>query len=263
MKTCFNLFVFLLLWPQFSLSQNIEISGQIISDKNVENIHIINKTQKKYTVSDAKGMFLLEVTLSDTLVFSSVQHKLTSIILSNEDISTKHTQITLESQINELEEVIVGEVLTGDLLSDLKNSNVKPKINFNDVGISGYIGKPKTQSERLLYEAGEFEPKMLLGLLMGGIPLNPILNGLSGRTRMLKQRVKLEKEEQLLYGLKSRLGADFFKEYPLEEDLKTDFFYFCLDDPNFTNRCENSDLEALIFFKEKYDGYLENHKAKD
>jgi len=248
---------------QLGVTQNIEISGQVISTNNVENIHIINKTQKKYAVSNSKGEFIIEVALSDTLVFSSVQHKLAYIALSSEDISKKKILVTLEPQVNELEEVVVGKVLTGDLFSDLKNSDAKPEINFHNLGIPGYIGKPKTQSERLLFEAGEFKPKMLFGLLTGGIPLNPILNGISGRTKMLKQRVELEKKHRLLLGLKSRIGTDFFEEYPLDDHLKMDFFYFCSEDSNFVERCEKSDLEALVFFKEKYQQYLKNHQAKD
>ena len=131
------------------------------------------------------------------------------------------------------------------------------------MGIPGYVGKPKTQSKRLLYEAGEFKPKMLLGVLTGSIPINPILNGISGRTKMLKQRVKLESEEKLLFSLKSRLEQAFFRENPLNEVYRVDFFYFCSDDPDFVKRCKNSDLEALVFFKEKYRQYLKNLEEKD
>ena len=244
-------------------SQNVKISGEIAGPASVENIHVINKSQKKYAVSNDTGAFSIEAVLNDTLVFSSVQYKLESITVSEEDIITKKIEVTLETNINELDEVVVGKVLTGDLLSDLKNSDAKPEINFYNVGIPGYVGKPKTQSERLLYEAGEFKPKMLLGVLTGSIPINPILNGISGRTKMLKQRVKLESEEKLLFSLKSRLEQAFFRENPLNEVYRVDFFYFCSDDPDFVKRCKNSDLEALVFFKEKYRQYLKNLEEKD
>ena len=252
---------------QLGGSQNTEISGQILGSGSVENIHVINKSQKKYAVSDIKGQFKIEVILNDTLVFSSVQYKLESIIVSAEDILAKKMTVTLEPNVNELEEVVVGKILTGDLLSDLKNSDVKPKINFYDVGIPGYLGKPKTQSERLLFEAdgGSLIKTGGGGIKGGGVGLNfyKILNKITGRTKMLKARVKLEAEERLLFGLKSRLELNFFKENPLDKEHRMDFFYFCLGDPDFTKRCENSDLEALIFFKEKYEQYLKNSKEKD
>jgi len=248
-------------------SQNSSIDGQIIGSESVENIHVINKSQKKYAVSDGKGQFEIVVALNDTIVFSSVQYKLESKIISAEDISAKKITVTLESSVNELDEVVVGKVLTGDLLSDLKNSDAQPKINFYDVGIPGYLGKPKTQSERLLYEADGGSLISTGGVSPGsaGVGLNftKILNKISGRTKMLKARVKLESEERLLDGLKSRLETEFFKENPLDELYRMDFFYFCVDDPNFAQRCKNSDLEALIFFKEKYDQYLKNRNEKD
>ncbi len=248
-------------------SQNVEISGQILGSGSVENIHVINKSQKKYAVSNNKGEFEINVALSDTVVFSSVQYKLESIIISAEDIIAKRLNVTLEPNVNELEEVVVGKVLTGDLLSDLKNSEAKPKINFYDVGIPGYVGKPKTQSERLLHEAdgGSIISSAGGGINGGGVGLNftKILNKISGRTKMLKARVKLEAEESLLFRLKSRLGLNFFKENPLSEAYRMDFFYFCSDDPSFVKRCNNSDLEALVFFKEKYEQYLKNQNNKN
>ncbi|WAC01499.1 hypothetical protein N7U66_16040 [Lacinutrix neustonica] len=58
------------------------------------------------------------------------------------------------------------------------NSDAKPTINFYDVGIPGYKGKPKTKSERQLQTAGDFKPIMLLGLLAGSMPFDPLLNAI-------------------------------------------------------------------------------------
>jgi len=229
------------------------------SKTNIENIHVINITAQVFTITDKKGLFTITAKLNDTLKFSSVQHKLREVIISNEIISNKVIFVKLTEQINELDEVFVGKVLTGDLLSDIKNTEGEPPINFYDVGITGYTGKPATQSERRLSEAGEFKPKMLLGLLGGGLPLNPILNGLSGRTNMLKNRVEIEEKEMLLQVIKSRLSKDFFVSNPLKEVLKMDFFYFCADDENFLKHCKNqSDFKILIFLRMKYKKYLDN-----
>ncbi|GAA4886320.1 hypothetical protein GCM10023311_06610 [Flaviramulus aquimarinus] len=167
--------------------------------------------------------------------------------------------VEMEEQINELDEVIVGKVLTGNLKSDIKNTEGDPPINFFDVGIPGYQGKPATQSERRLHEAGEFKPKMLLGLLTGSIPLNPILNGISGRTKTLKKRVEIETKETLILSIKSRLSKDFLASNPLEDYLVADFFYFCADDENFMKHCKNqSDFKILIFLRMKYRQYKDN-----
>lgn len=259
----YNIIVFFLLFIGVSYAQTTEIIGVVIGAEGVEGIHVINKSRKEYATTNSSGEFKINVVLKDTLVVSSVQYKLETLIVTEQNIDAKALKITLETLVNELDEVTVGKVLTGNLLDDMDNLGVKRDINFYDVGIPGYKGVRKTKSERLLHEAGEFKPKMLWGILMGGLPLNPILNGISGRTKELKQRVKLEAQEELMYTIKSRLSKDFFNNNPLDDELKMEFFYFCSEDDKFTERCSKSDIEALAFLEEKYKEYQINRKAKE
>lgn len=248
-----------LFFLQFTFSQSVEINGRIVSEIDAENIHVINKTAQIFTTTNRKGEFTITAKLNDTLVFSSIQHVSKQVVVSNKIIETKTCLIELKEQINELDEVIVGKVLTGDLSSDIENVEGKAPINFYDVGIPGYKGKKATQSERRLHEAGEFKPSQLLGLLGGGLPLNPILNGISGRTKELKQRVKLESNAELLRVIKSKLAKDFFSVYQLDESLRTDFFYFCEESLDFNERCNGkSDIEIWEFLKEKLTQYKNN-----
>jgi hypothetical protein len=251
--------LFLLLCFQEVFSQSIEIKGRVVSESNIENIHVINKTKQIFATTNNEGEFSIAVSLNDTLKFSSIQHKTRLVTINKFIITTRSILVNLEEQINELDEVLVGKVLTGDLISDVKNVEGNAPINFYDVGIPGYEGKIATQSERRLSEAGEFKPEMLLGFLSGGIPLNPILNGLSGRTKMLKNRVEIESKEVLMQSIKARLGKDFLASNPLEENEVADFFYFCSDDLNFIKHCENqTDFQVLIFLRMKYRQYQAN-----
>ncbi|WP_290702054.1 hypothetical protein [Lacinutrix sp.] len=104
---------------------------------------------------------------------------------------------------------------------------------------------------------------MLLGVLAGGLPLNPILNGISGRTKELKKRVALEENTALMNVVKNKLSEAFFKENELDEELRAEFFFFCSEDETFEARCASSDLEALKFMKEKYIKYKENLAEKE
>lgn len=245
-------------------AQSVEIMGKVLSSTEVENIHVINRAAQQFTITNTQGEFKINVSLNDTLMFSSIQHKTKHIVVDATIIALKTCVVTLEEQVNELDEVLLGKVLTGDLISDIKNVKGDPPINFYDVGIPGYTGKLATQSERRLAEAGEFKPKMLLGLLGGGVPLNPILNGISGRTKMLKNRVDIEDRESLMQSIKSRLGKDFFLSNPLDDDLKMDFFYFCADDENFVLHCKNqTNFKILAFLRMKYKQYQENRDSAE
>jgi hypothetical protein len=237
------------------LSQTVDISGKIESAVNVENIHVINKTAKVFTISNINGDFKISVKLNDTLVFSSVQHITKTLVIDEAIVLKKSVKVVLEEQINQLKEVIVGKTLSGNLLKDIDNTEGVPPINFYDVGIPGYTGKIATQSERRLNEA-----------TTGGgfIPLNPILNAISGRTKMLKKQVALEAKDELLFSIKTRLSKVFFELNPLEESLITDFFYFCQEDENFMMACHNqSDLIIVQFLEIKHKQYINNLKLKN
>lgn len=245
-------------------SQTVEISGLVLANADVEGIHVINKTSQKFTVTNNKGIFKIQAKLNDTLVFSSIQYKLEAIIISQEIITNQTLTVNLIEIVNELDEVLVGKILTGDLSFDIKNANLKRPVNFYDLGIPGYTGKPKTQSERRVFEAdnGKFIYFYGIGFV---INTNKIINRLTGRTKMLKKRVKLETEEKLMYSIKARLAEDFFSTYRLDEDLQLDFFYFCSEDENFSKRCEGKkDIEIFEFLKEKYFEYKKNlNEIKD
>ncbi|MCB0433410.1 MAG: hypothetical protein KDD18_10595, partial [Mangrovimonas sp.] len=208
-----------------------------------------------FTITNAEGRFRMNVNLKDTLTFSAVQYKPKQVIVNEQILSNKAMEVYLEVQVTSLDEVVVGKVMIGDLESDMKNFEETPDLNFYDVGIPGYKGKPKTQQERRLNEA-----------TTGGgiIPLNPIINAITGRTKRLKEYVKLERRDDLLYAIISRLGEDFLSIYPLDEDHEMDFFYFCSDAPDFELRCKNkSDIEVFEYLVEKYKRYQDNIKNSE
>ena len=245
-----GIFISSLLCFQINFSQSVTLKGKVESNVDVENIHVINKTAQVFTITKSNGEFEITASLNDVIVFSSIQQKSKSIIIDKNMILFKALRVILEEQINELDEVIVGKILTGNLLLDVQNIEGDPPINFFDVGIPGYTGKIATQSERRLNEA-----------TTGGgiIGLNPILNAISGRTKQLKNQVKLEENEALMLSIKGRLAKDFFASNPMEDHLKMDFFYFCADDENFMKHCKNqTDFNILIFLRMKYRQYFEN-----
>ena len=93
----------------------------------------------------------------------------------------------------------------------------------------------------------------------GLVPLNPIINAITGRTKRLKEHVRLDRVDELLQGVISRMGEDFLTAYPLREDQEIDFFYFCSDDPEFEKRCKGkSDIEIFDYLTERYNSYQRN-----
>lgn len=251
-KWCF--IVLVVLCSSFLHAQSVEINGKVIvADDEIEGIHVINTTASKFTITNSNGVFTIPAKLNDTIIFSAIKYKPKEVVVTINIINSRVLNVYLTELVNLLDEVIVGKVLSGDLRSDVQNSEAKRDINFYDLGIPGYFGKPLTQSERRLNEA-----------TTGGgfLPLNPILNAISGRTKMLKNQIRLERLDECLDRIKADLSAIFFESNTLEESLRTEFFYYCSEDVAFSNLCKiKNDLKTLEFLEGKLVQYKKNSQT--
>lgn len=232
-------------------AQQIELSGQIIANGQVEGIHVINKTAYRYATTDQNGFFIIEGKLSDSLYFSSIQYIPKTIVLSVQNISTKSITVTLSESINALDEVLIGTLLTGDLNSDIGNSDAKRPIDFYDLGIPGYTGPRMNLTERRLYDADH--SVLYTGL---GLNVNKLLNRITGRTKMLKKHVKLDRNQQIIRRIKEVIAPLFFINHELEKEKRMEFYYFCADAPDFQERCRGkSDVEILEFLEVQLEAF--------
>ncbi|WP_299275764.1 carboxypeptidase-like regulatory domain-containing protein [uncultured Psychroserpens sp.] len=240
-KLCF--FVFAVLLSSNLLAQTKDISGKIVAKGDLEGIHIINKTASKFTISNDKGGFVIPAKLNDTIMISGIQYKPEEFIITDIILQTKSVTVNLEENVNKLDQVVVGKVLTGDLMSDIENSDVKREINFYDVGIPGYTGPRMKQSERRLYEANS-----------GGglLPLNPLINWISGRTKRLKEQIKREELNRAIDKTEELYSELLFETDTLDVTKRKEFFYFSGYDPKFLPLSKtNNELKMLEFLKEK------------
>ena len=250
MKLLFRFFIVSLITIHSLHTQNIKISGQIISDGELEGIHVINRTAYRYATTDKNGFFIVEGKESDSLYFSSIQHQPKTIVLSKKQIDSRSLTVTLLESLNELDEVVLGAILTGDLNSDIGNSETKRPLDFYDLGLPGYTGPRMNLVQRRLYEADS--GPLILPRIPPVINFYKLLNMMSGRTKMLKEQVKLDKNKQSILRLRDIIGPLFFINHDLVEDLRIEFYYFCTDNPDFQDRCINrSDVEVLEYLDEK------------
>jgi hypothetical protein len=248
-------FILIFFFIGISNAQTVEIHGKVIvDDDEIEGIHVINKTASRFTITDSNGAFTIPARLNDTIIFSAIKFKPKEVIINETILKSKVLYVYLTELVNQLNEVIVGKILTGNLWSDVENTDAKRDIDFYDLGIPGYTGKPLTQSERRYNEA----------TTGGGIvPLNPLLNYLSGRTKMLKNQITLERLDECLNSIKSNLSRTFFEYNELDEALWTEFFYYCSEDEQFSTICQiKNDINTLEFLKTKLESYRANLQSE-
>ena len=266
MKKIENISFFILfLLGLCAQAQTKDLNGQLIADDEVEGLHILNKTASRYTISNADGSFIIPAKASDTLIISGLKYEVLEFVITQSIIDLGSLSVQLIEKINELNEVIVGKILTGSLQSDLENSDAKTEINFYDLGIPGYTGKPLTQNERKLHDADSGPTGAIMGGPFGGgvgLNMHKLLNKISGRTKKLRAIVALDDEERCIARLRREYEEAVFKIDTLADTLKNEYFLFCQEDEGFKTLCdENNDLKSIEFLQTKLKAYQKNRES--
>ncbi|WP_165747794.1 carboxypeptidase-like regulatory domain-containing protein [Cellulophaga sp. Z1A5H] len=253
-----HFFVFLLLAVSFSSQAQShfskEIEGKVSSaDGDVAATHVLNVSTKKAAITDIDGFFRILASLQDTLVFSAIQYQRKEIVVTAEILTSKTIYITLNPALNELKEVVVMPYnLTGNLTTDMRS---EPVVVAATLGLPNAYVVKKTQSERKLNEA-----------TTGGglVPINPIINAITGRTKMLKDRVKRDEK----YARTERVRA-FYMDTLYVTELKIpalkidDFLYFCEVDDSFSSVVDTHDkIRIWEFLRKKSKVYRENNNIE-
>ena len=259
MKTTKIIFTFMIIVFSFNLqAQRKDLNGQLLADDDIEGLHILNKTASKYIISNEDGSFVIPAKASDTLFISGLKYDNKEVVITQSIIDLGSFSVQLTEKVNELDEVRVGNFFTGSLESDLQNSDAKTEINFYDLGIPGYKGKPLTQNERKLHDADGGGP-IYTGL---GVNVHKLLNRISGRTKKLRAIVALDKEDNCIERLRREYEDAIFISDTLADNLKNEYFYFCQEDEGFKTLCEeNNDLKAIEFLQAKLKAYKKNRES--
>lgn len=247
----------------FLNAQHKELKGQLIANHEVEGIHIINKTASKYAISDEKGNFIIIAKASDTLYISGIRYQAQSFVVTESIKILGYFSVQLVEKIIELNEVVVGKILTGSLKSDVENSDAKAEINFYDLGIPGNTNLPLTQNEQRLYDAdhGKFVYYYGLGIT---INVHKILNRINGDTNEYKERIETEFKEKCLNQLKAEYSKTIFEAIIISKDYKEEFFQFCLEDNQFKSVCEDENkLNAVGFLLDKLKAFKTNFNEEN
>ena len=89
-----------------------------------------------------------------------------------------------------------------------------------------------------------------------GLNVNKLLNMITGRTKMLKKHVKLDRDQQTISRIKEVIAPLFFINHELEKEKRMEFYYFCADAPDFQERCRGkSDVEILEFLEVQLEAF--------
>lgn len=231
-----------------------ELRGRVLENEvGVTNVHILNLSANDATISDAEGYFTIPAKVGDTLLLSAIRYQRKTFLVDEEMLRATLLSIELEPFVNQLDEVVLFPYnLSGDLDKDLSNVPVEETVTAHSLGLPNANAKVKTQSERKLFEATTGS---------GLIPLNPVINAITGRTRMLKKRLARDRAYQQTEQVRSRYPDSLFmRELGIPQIRIPDFMYFCEVDPGFSSLATSGDrLRMWEFLRGKSREYRKNN----
>lgn len=195
--------------------KEILISGTVLlNDKGIDGVFVKNENSNEVTNSDTNGHFTIKCQLGDILHFSSINTETKRKKITKIEYQSNSLLVTLTSKTIDLNEVII-------------NNNT---ITAEKIGVIPENQKKYTPAERRLKTAGDFKPIHLLSILGGSLPLDPIINKITGRTKRLKNELEIEKKERLLERLKALYKNDFYVvNLKIPKEYIDSFRYFCIE----------------------------------
>jgi hypothetical protein len=234
-KTVFSLLICVLATFQF-VAQEKSLQGKINNKTDIEGVHVLNISTRYNTITNENGHFSILVKPSDTLLFSSIKYRPEKIVISDSIFKRGTMTVKLQEMVNELDEVFLEPELSGNIAADIKKIKIKDTINFDDVGIPGFKGKPE---EKIV-------PAYLV-ITPVSVDLEALYKYISGYYKKLKIRRKWEAENNAIARMLNYYTSSFFRTtYGIPENRVYDFLLFC---------AETSSIEA-DFKREKYGSVL-------
>ncbi|MCL6268319.1 hypothetical protein [Flagellimonas myxillae] len=238
------------------------LKGKIKSDAgDVVGIVVLNTNQNDAVISNVDGEFEIPVRLNDTLVFSAVHIKRKVIPVNKAVFDSSYLVVSLSEFVNELSEVVLRPYnLSGSLDKDLTGLKLEQDVSAEALGLPNAHIPILTQSENKLNDADHGKFVYFAGLGFG-INLNKILNRISGRTRMLKDRVRLDENYMAIRNVEKKyLDSLYIESLKIPQNRFYDFMYYCQVSPNFDEVLKDAnDLALWEFILDKSKTYREEN----
>ncbi|MFT7627071.1 MAG: hypothetical protein ACI9OS_000716 [Ulvibacter sp.] len=240
-------FVTILIFSLKGIAQSQVLHGKVTNERDKEGIHILNTTSRFNAITNENGNFSIRVNREDTLVFSSVTYVTEKVIISEEINEKGILTIRLSELVNQLDEVILGPNLSGNIATDIQNIKTKKKLNFDDVGIPGF---KEEGEEKIVPVAIAFFPL--------NVNLEAIYKHWTGYYRKLKIKREWEGQNNSVALIIHHYSEEFFKEaYGIPENRVYDFVLFCIETSTLQDDFKKEIFsEVLNIFKTKSEEYV-------
>ena len=190
----FTVFLFL-FFINFTFSQNDTIisliEGTVVHSQTklpMNNVHVINTTKMKGTITNGNGFFQVTAKANDTLLFSYLGFETIKVKVTNDWIKNKSSKVSLTEKAYALEEVIISKYnLTGYVEVDTKLIPVdEGSYRYSISGLNAG------------YEGGDRSPGAVTRVL--GAIFNPadfLYNAFGKRPKQMRKLKEMKKDDTI------------------------------------------------------------------
>lgn len=224
------------------------LEGKIETEYPVDfQVNIINASQHTGTISQMDGSFSITASIEDEILFSAMGFMPYTLLVTEEVLGQEELTIHLRVATNTLAEVkLHSSGLTGDIKKDAAGVYI---FDQSITGIPLNTAPKMTKGERRYYAATSSA---------GGLPLDLIINSITGELKRLKQYMEYEKEEAKVDKIAHKFDLEFLEtEMGIPEDEINLFLYYCLTFSDLDAKLKKGEaFELLDFLKEKSKLYL-------
>ncbi|MFI2743283.1 hypothetical protein ACG2LH_11120 [Zhouia sp. PK063] len=215
------------------------------NDSSYTHLEIINCT-RKILATNTKNSFYIKGALGDKILITSPNFEDQFIAIGTEE--EKNHEITLHfgNETINLDEVTVEHY----------------DVNKLHVGaLTSYTPKTYTPAERKLQTAGveALKPLNMIGaVLSGNIPLDPIINTISGRMKRLKQNLIIENKIFIAQKLEDQFSSFLKTELKIGEENAGKFIYYVAELPDAKQKIykETDENKIKNYLRSTYFEYL-------
>jgi len=140
---------YLVLLPGMFLSaqQRTFLNGKLLyRNNNVVAANVINNSSQFNTITDSNGEFQIDVLEGDEIIFSSVEFKFKTVIITKEILKKNRLVVNITERVNILDEIVISPENTEKFI-DLKEEEFK---GYN------YVQDKSTKLDNTILKEGQF-----------------------------------------------------------------------------------------------------------
>lgn len=220
--------------------EEITLKGQVLNDTISKSaLTVVNITKQKGTITNRDGEFEILASVNDTINVSAVQYESRQFVVNQTMFNRKKISLYLIPKITALKEVNISNIdLTGNILRDVGSTAFEKKVTPKELGIPENTAPERTVEERRYYTA------VTSG---AGIPLDGLINSITGRLKMLKKHIEVSRFAKKIQDTRVQYSDTIYmKKLQIPEDLIEDFVYYTFEDEVATQLVNNGDALGLL-----------------